>query len=299
MTSMTEGLGIAPVEELPRLDFLNPVGHEIRDEANHAVARIWTTCRKGTKWADRVARGSIVALATTDGPFHGVARVVELFVGPFRAAPVHYIELNHDPEARSFPGLEAIMRETYGAFDIDDVVTCLALETIVLKQEVQKPEPQGDAPVQEGVGAITRETRGTVTGRLDPFEGLPDEPQDDGAPYRAEAEADDPGVDVSPRGDSLGECCGAGPFQERQGEEVPADGVTRESRLDSNTTSPLRRMFQDRPFEGVTYAEARAELGLAPLREGHPLASRSLADVLGDQDATVQTLRQAARDFTE
>lgn len=219
--------------DLPRLDFKVPVGLE--------PGVVWTTCRRGTKWADRVAQGDFVAIAETDGEVLGKARVVELFVGPFRHAPTHYFANEHDPEARTFDGLLEVMRRAYdSSFDIDEAIVFIALETVAT---VQKPERAEDLA-----------------------EPLNPEPQADGSPYQAEAEAT-----AEPQGDFVQE---------------GVDPITREAH--ANPEAPE-----------LTYNQARVQLGLNPVPADHPLADRPLAEVIGDEDASVANLRAAMREQAE
>jgi hypothetical protein len=80
------------------------------------------TIRRGVKWLKQ--DGQIVILADLDGNEHGTVRIsAETVI--FSEISQYELDHEHDPDCRTREGLFEVMRQIYGDFGQDEIVTVI------------------------------------------------------------------------------------------------------------------------------------------------------------------------------
>ncbi len=91
---------------------------------------LFTTVRRGGKWAELAKVGDKLELARTEGEVYlGEARVEAIVCGPLDQISAELLGINHDPSCRTPEGILAGLRRAYG----DDVATDEPVTVLTLR----------------------------------------------------------------------------------------------------------------------------------------------------------------------
>lgn len=110
------------------------------DRVDLPITGKFTTCRAGDKWFNSVSAEDLLEVWICEEPHFGecgdccedvgVARVINIWNGPFNLLPMSFILYEHAPECRTLQGLFARMKKIYPDFHLESEVTFLYLDKV-------------------------------------------------------------------------------------------------------------------------------------------------------------------------
>lgn len=296
----------------PGMEFVSPTGLE--------PGSMWTTVRRGLKWAQTLKPGDVFAILDADGgEVQGLARCFALYVGPISHIPDEHLEAHHEFCHPSPVDLVVRLGGIYGhPFGLSDVVTVVVAESM---RATRKPETEADLAKADAEAARARHMIETAPLNEDEVRQGP-EPEDNPDP-----DPDSPGIGQIGVGAHAGEpplpltlestvddarrFAGLEPLGGEAGAKKLADvegagelgrrlqAIGEEAEAQVSTVRPpeTRQMLSmpegdPIPLEDATFNQARAAFGLAPVAA--TVGDQPALAILRGRKVSIQALRAAA-----